>query len=165
MNSSIRRLSCFFALLSLLVSCYPPVSPEKQLETREGLDTALAELPTLASFITIKVLVYESYDNEHSNERVCYYAKGYVVAGSSLPEADALDAYTQKVQALGWTRDMTQYGFERLLNRGANESMVIFSYEPGIEIRDAVGYTQLKKEYKSVIVIRVDYTVPARDGC
>ena len=129
------------------------------------MDAAIAQLPTLANFTSIKVLVYESYDNEHGGERICYYAKGYVIAGSSLPDAEALDVYAQQLQSLGWTFDKTQYTVSRLLSRGSNEDIVVYSYEPGPEIKDAVDYAQLKKVYESVIITRVDYTVPSRDGC
>ncbi len=160
-----RQLLCLFASLCLLVSCYPPIDLDKQQEARRGLDAALAQLPTLQRFTTIKILVYESYDAEHSSEYVCYYAKGYIVAGSSIPAADAVSYYAQSVQSLGWLPDSDQHTSERLLDRGMYERMVISPYEPEIEIQNAVGYTQLKETYTSVIVIRVDYTVPSRERC
>lgn len=163
MTSRVLWSFCFFALL--LVSCSPVVSLEKQREARRGLDAALAQLPTLASFTPVKVLVYESYDNEHGGEHVCYYAKGYVIVGSSLPYAKALDVYAHQLQSLGWTFDKAQYTLSRLLSRESNEDAVVYSYEPGPEIREAVDYAQLKKSYESIIVIRIDYTVPNGQDC
>ncbi len=162
---SMRRLLCFFTLLGLLASCYPLVDPDKQQEARRGLDAALAQLPTLQRFTTAKILVYESHDAEHSSEYVCYYAKGYIVAGSSLPAEDAVSYYAQSVQPLGWSPNSDKLASERLLDRGLYERIVISPYEPEIEIQNAVGYAQLKKTYLSVIVIRVDYTLPSRDRC
>ena len=165
MNKRKLWLLFWLAIVCLSASCYPPVSVEQQQRARKGLDADLAQLPILDGFIVIKTLVAESFDNEHTGNDVCYYAVGSVVAGTTLAETAALDAYSQRLQTLGWVPSLPKEDTSRYLTRDLNERIVIYSYAPSLDIQDAVGYAQLKQQYKSIIIIEVDYILPNQGRC
>lgn len=165
MRNIARSLIGVVLIVCFVTSCHPPVNDQKRQEARAGLDTVLAQLPELKEITRVKTLVYESYDNEHG-EDVCYYAKGYVILGTSLPATEALDAYAQALRSTGWVNETSdEYKTSRMLILGDQERIVVSSGDPGLEIRNAVNYEQLRQLYTSVIVIRVDYTLPKRDNC
>jgi hypothetical protein len=146
-------------LLALAVSCAQP----QRREARAGLDAAVAQLPEPAGFDVIKVVYREFRSTEY--ERKCFYATAYVIIGSSLPELEALDVYAEDLQPLGWAPRDEQYNTTRVLRRGTYERIVIELGEPGVDIRDAVDYVQLRATSPTVIFVRLDFMLPSRDEC
>jgi hypothetical protein len=136
---------------------------QKQREARDGLDASIAQLPTLAGFTTIKVVPLEFSHTAYG--KTCYYARGYVIAGSSFSETEALDTYTEKIRSLGWMPEGMQAETSRVLMHAANERMEIYSGKPGVDIDGAMDYDQLRQTYRSLIFVSLDYMIPSRDEC
>lgn len=111
MNKRKLWLLFCFAIVCLSASCYPPVNAE---EARKGLDADLAQLPILDGFTVIKTLVAESSID------ACNYAIGSVVTGTSLADTAALDAYSHRLQTLGWVPGLPKEDTARYLTRGLN---------------------------------------------
>jgi hypothetical protein len=127
------------------------------------LDAAVAQLPQLAGFDTIKVVYREFRSTEY--ERKCFYARAYVIIGSSLPEVEALDVYAEQLQLLGWKLEGRQYNTERGMMRGLHEYIGVRSGEPDVDIKDAADYFQLRATYPSIIFVMLDFILPNRDEC
>ena len=159
-------LTAIAVLLCVLVLLVQQVGHlQRQREARAGLDVVIAELPKPAGFDMIKIVYQEFYDDEHGSGPVCYYARAYIITGSSMSESDALATYAQSLQLQGWALEGEQYKTERGLIRGANERVVAHSGDPGVDIEDALDYAKLKEVYRSLIFVRVDYMIPSRDQC
>lgn len=153
-------------LVSQLVSCDDPLTHlQRQREARAGLDAALAALPKTPEFDTVKVVYSEFYDDEHGNGPVCYYARGYVILGSNLADSEALANYATRLQVLGWSAEGIQYQTQKVLIQGKNARILIYSGDPGVDIRDAMDYTKLRNTYRGVIFVMLTYMIPQRDGC
>jgi hypothetical protein len=158
----VGRLSAFLSIavfLCLMVSC----AVGEQRKARAGLDASVAQLPELREFDTVEVVHREF---SHSGPRTtCYYARAYAIIGTSLPAEQALDVYVEELQSLGWEFDGRQYKTERGLKRGVYELVVVRSGEPGVDVKDAVDYAQLRAVYPTIIFVRLDFMLPSRDKC
>lgn len=146
-------------LLCLLVSC----TAEEQRKARAGLDASVAQLPELGDFDTIEVIYYET--SLSGPRTTCYYATAYLIIGTSLPEEKALDVYVEELKSLSWTPREKQYDTTRILMHGTYELVVIRSGEPGVDVKDAVDYAQLRAKYPTIIFVRLDFMLPSRDKC
>lgn len=136
---------------------------QNQREAREGLDASITQLPTLEGFTTIKVVPLEFSHTAY--EKTCYYARGYVIVGSSFSETKALEIYTDAIHSLGWTSEGMQSETSKVLMHAANERMEIYSGKPGVDIEGAMNYEQIRQVHQSVIFVRLDYMVPSRSDC
>ncbi len=151
---------CFLAL----ASCGILDKRAAQRETREGLEAIVAqELPELEAFEQVKVVSFDDSRTEYGI--TCYYATDYLIMGTRLSEKEALEHYREGLLPLGWTDSGTQYPSSNKLYYGQNARIVFWYGDPGVNIRDAVDYDQLKKFYQSIMFVRVDYIQPAREGC
>jgi hypothetical protein len=154
------------ALLLLTVSCTQYADHlQQQSAAKAGLDKLIKNLPQFKGFEKVKTVSLEFSNIEHGKGSSCYYARGYIVVGSVLPETEALEAYTQNLRSLGWTPKGTQYKTSSVLVYEKNARVEIYSGEPGVDIQDAVDYTQLRQIYSSLIFIRLDYMLPSADEC
>lgn len=135
----------------------------KQREARIGLDALVTQLPELRDFEKVKV-VYREFSNTEYGV-TCYYARAFIITGTRLSESESLDVYTAKLESLGWMPREKQYETSRVLYYEMNDRIVVRSGEPGVDIKDALDYAQLRKDYQSVIFIRIDYMVPNREEC
>ena len=162
MENAMKHISRFFCIAILLCSTVSCARSQRR-EARAGLDAAVTQLPKPAGFDTIKVVYREFRSTEY--ERKCFYARAYVIIGSSLPEVEALDVYVEKLEALGWVPREKQYKTTRVLRRGTHERIVIELGQPGVDIKDAVDYAQLRNTYPTIIFVRVDFMLPSRDEC
>ncbi len=160
------QVLCILLLSYLLTSCDDPITQvRQQQEAKVGLGTALAELPQSPEFATVKVVSLERVDNGANFGSTCYLERGYVILGSSLSEEETISLYFQKVQSIGWIPIGEQYPRSKTLYRKPNESMEIYVGEPGVDIEDAVNYAGLRKTYKSIAFVSVDYMVPSPGQC
>jgi hypothetical protein len=158
----VGRLSAFLGItvvLCLTASC----TLGEQRKARAGLDASVAQLPKLREFDTIKVIYYES--SLSGPRTTCYYATAYTIIGTSLPELKALDVYVEELKSLGWRPREKQYDTTRILMRGTYELVVVRSGEPGVDVKDAVDYAQLRAVYPTIIFVRLDFMLPNRDKC
>lgn len=156
------QLTCFCFSVCILVSCdnlFPYVAMR---EARTGLNSLVGQLPDLAGFETTKVEYFDLADSAHG--KTCYYARAFVIIGSSLPMEDALDTYVEKIQSLGWAFDGRQYTTARTLVRGKHDLLVVESGKVG-SVLNAEEFTILHNRYRSIILIRLEYILPQRDGC
>ena len=150
-------------LLLTLVTCAQQISHLlKQQEARAGLDTLITQLPELADFDAVKIVRFEFSDTAYG--KTCYYARSYVILGSSLSEAEALTIYARRLQTLGWVPRDEPYDTS-VLYGGLSALAIVTSGEPGADIKDALDYNQLRRIYRSVIFVRLDYMLPSRKEC
>jgi hypothetical protein len=162
MENAMKHISRFFCIAILLCSTVSCARSQRR-EARAGLDAAVTQLPKPAGFDTIKVVYREFRSTEY--ERKCFYARAYVIVGSSFSEVEALDVYVKELQSLGWKLEGRQYDIERGMKRGVHERIVVRSGKPGVDIKDAVDYAQLRNTYPTIIFVRVDFMLPSRDEC
>lgn len=157
-----KQLGVIFAIAILLFitsSCHL----QQRREARAGLDAAVAQLPKLEGFDTVKV-VYQEFCFTDSGCTSCY-ARAYLIIGSSLPVEKALDVYVEALQLQGWSPRELQFDTERSLMRGMHELIIIWSGEPGADLDQVVDYARLRTVYKSLIFVSLDFRVPGWDEC
>jgi hypothetical protein len=153
------RVCGIVVLLCLVLSC----AGTELRKARSGAEASVAQLPDLAGFDRIKTVFREYPFTAYGD--TCYYGTAHVIIGSSHSEADALDVYSRRLAVHGWVPEGKQYDDTRTLIRGAHERIVVRFGEPGVEIKDAVDYAQLRANYVSVVFVRLVFILPRRDGC
>ena len=134
-------------------------------KARIGVDAAVAQLPVLQGFDVIEILNLDRSISAFGE--TCYYARAYVIIGSSLSETEALSGYSKALQSVGWVPDLEPYAPTWGLIRGSSEYAVIEVGEPyvGFKEKDPVNWAQWEAKYRTIMNIRIDYMLPQRDGC
>jgi hypothetical protein len=122
MENAVRHISRFFCVAITLCSTASCARTQRR-EARAGLDAAVTQLSKPAGFDTIKVVYREFRSDEY--ERKCFYARAYVISGSSLPEVEALDVYVEELEALGWVPREKRYNTTGVLRRGTHERVTV----------------------------------------
>jgi hypothetical protein len=135
-------------------------STVQQQHARDGWYILLDQLPSLPTFSTINVLIADSHVDYYGTE--CYYANGYVVLGSSLPQAEALEVYKTAVLSSGWI--IPDNPLIDSLHQGENGELLIESQVPPV-IEKSINYQSLKNSYNSITFVRLTYILPHRDKC
>jgi hypothetical protein len=160
--------STLMLCLMFATACFQSNAQQHQLKSREarnGLDPVVSQVRQFQDFDVVTVKYYDVYDDEHGQGAVCYYARAYLLIGTSLSLPEALDVYAQHLQSLGWTLEGRQYETAKGLVRGVNERAVVESGEPGPELQNAADLDQLRKTYRNLIFLNIDYVLPAVTGC
>lgn len=159
------RYICFaltcIALLGSAVACNAPINHDAQKEARDGLDTAVQQIPSILDFTVVKIVYREFYDNEDPSGKVAYFARAFFVIGTSItPETLANDVYAKKIQelGLGWRAREDPPDLD-LMFRGKNEKAVVSfgSVDPIVE--SAVDLSQIRSKYQSVIFLELENVV------
>lgn len=164
MNKLLYQLFWSVFLLSLITACSNPINSSLNYQrARSGLEKLMTQLPQPEGFNVIKVIQQEFSDT--AGGTTCNYARAHLVIGTSMLETEALDIYEQNLKTLNWISREQQYKTSRALYYGNNGRIVVRSGEPGVDVKDAVDYEQLRKTYQSVIFVRIDYMVPNREMC
>ncbi len=163
---AVKRLMLLGTLLShllMLESCNNPIDQLRgPAQAKSGLESLVAELPNPASFNTTRIEYFHFSDSAYG--KTCYYARAYLIVASSLPLPQAMDAYTERTQLSGWLLDGRQYESARSLVRGENSLLVIEAATPGA-VTNAEELARLQTYFKSIILVRLEYIVPKREGC
>lgn len=151
-------------LVGLLISCAQQRSEEAMVQqARVSLDTALTQMPSIREFVTIDTMAFQYSRTE--GDQTCYYARGYIMLGSSLQTEQALDLYVENLRLSGWELSPRQYDISRLLWRGSNERIEVWFGEPGVDIENHIDYEQAQQDHISVIFVRLDYVLPTVENC
>ncbi|HSD85564.1 MAG TPA: hypothetical protein VLG46_17010 [Anaerolineae bacterium] len=98
----------------------------------------------------------------------CSYGRSYLLYGTSRPQQEALETYTQALLASGWTASGEQYETNHFLVRGLYESINISSGGDGGYIwgfGKHPSYRAAKNEFPNLIVVGIDYILPSRREC
>jgi len=72
---------------------------------------------------------------------------------------------TSYLQLLGWTPRAKQYPTSRVMYLGENTLLAATTNEPEAELRDSVEYAQMREDYQTVILLRLEFMLPSRDEC
>ncbi len=163
----LQRIATLTALVIMLGSCgFPLAYLQNQQKAEEGVGQIVNQLPRSPDFELIKIVQIKMdpvYDTEIGEP--CYYGRAYAIFGSSLSEAEALEAYSGKLEASGWQPEGKQHETGRKLVRGSNELAEVYYGNPGVDIERALDYTKVRQTYRSLLFVLVDYMVPHRQGC
>lgn len=161
------RVASTVWLLWLVASCNNRVEDiQKEQQAVAGAQQTSDSLPKSKEFekITmVRVKMSPVYDTEIGQP--CYYGRIYTIMGSALSEQEALELYTQELEGTGWLAEGRQYVTARGFSRGTNAYAAVYYGDPGVDIEAAADYTSLRRVYKSLIFVRVDYMIPRRQGC
>jgi hypothetical protein len=164
MNKLLYQLFWSVLLLSLITACTNPINSSLDYQkARSGLENLMRQLPQSEKFNVIKTIKQEF--SHTGGEKTCYYARAHLIIGTSMPETESLDIYEQSLKTLNWVPREQQYKTSRVLYYGNNDRMVVTSGEPGVDVKDLVDYEQLRKTYKSIIFVSIDYMLPNREEC
>jgi hypothetical protein len=137
---------------------------EQQSETRAGLETIVnSRLPESNELDLVEVVSFDDSRTEYG--MTCYYATDYLIIGTSIPGTEALKLYVKDLQELGWELEGDQYPTTKALTTGQNSRIIVRSGEPGVTIQGAVDYSRLQTLYESIIIVRVNFMSPSREGC
>lgn len=154
-------------VVCLLISCAIPATYiQRERAAKQAVEDTLNDLPEIEGFAVIKVLEVDLdpvFDTEISQP--CFYGRVYELLGSAFSQEDALDIYSEHLQGMNWQPDGKQFDITQKLIRGKNERIVVETGELVEGIGMDVDFTKLNEAYKSLILIRVDYMIPYRDGC
>jgi hypothetical protein len=147
-----------------MTACTNPINSLLTYQkARSGLENLITQLPQSEEFNVIETIRQDfSFTVE---EKTCYYARANLIIGTSMPETEALDIYEQSLKTLNWVPRGQQYKTSRILYYGNNDKLVVTSGEPGVEVKHAVNYEQLRKTYKGIIFVSIDYMLPNREEC
>jgi hypothetical protein len=161
---SIFSISAFLLFLLSLAGCALLNNREQQHSARSGLETIVNSwLPESNALDIVEVVSFDDSRTEHG--MTCFYATDYLIMGSSMPGPGALQQYTKELQELGWELEGDQYPTTKVLTTGQNSRIIVRSGEPGAAIEDAVDYSHLQTLYESIIIVRVNFMSPSREGC
>lgn len=150
--------------LLALTNCTLLEKRAQQRKARQGLESLVAQdLPNLDQFELVKTVSLDFSMTAYG--MTCYYARDYLIMGTSLPESEALEHYVEGLLPLSWTKEGEQYLTSKILIHGQNARIVVSHGEPGVDVDDAVDFERLSDIYQSILFVRVDYMLPARDGC
>ena len=84
-------------------------------------------------------------------------ARDNLIISTSLPESEAIDAYSKRMQSLGW-KQTEQSSLEIILyHYGENAYAVVTYGEPGPILHNAIDYNTLTAIYPEIIFVRLDY--------
>lgn len=153
-------------LLFVVTSCSLITIPAGERAAREGVEATVAQLPRPKEFDWLQVLYYQ--DHMTVQGETCYYGTAYVFLGTSLPTSIAFGAYIEQLRLLGWTPKSKYNEDLAIWYHGTNDRLVFVSgpaEELSLKLMEGSGYTQFKKIYPTVIVLRVTYMLPAREEC
>jgi hypothetical protein len=139
-------------------------SDSQQRKARNGLDLVVAnDLPDREEFEVVEIVSFDFSDTDFSVG--CYYARDNLIISTSFPESEAIDVYSESLQALGW-RLTEQLSRTMILDHYEENTYAVVTYgEPGPFLRNSVDYTELTKAFPEVIFVRIDYMVPNRESC
>lgn len=146
----------------LLVSSFNALEHYQLRRARNGLEAVKAKLTTPGSFELITTV---STDFPGVNLGTCYYARDYLIMGTTLTETQALDMYENHLRSVGWLPGERQYLNTRVFYSGDNVFLVVTTIGPGDDTRDAVDYERLKQEYESVVFVRLEFQLPSTSEC
>ncbi len=135
----------------------------KKSQVHTGLEKLVNQLPTLETIDTPEVTYQEFSKSEYG--LTCYYGRAYVILGTQQPLSEVLEAYLEELYVQGWHPEGYQYANTKILIRDDNDRLVISLTEPTIAIQDQTNYAKLKRVYKGIIFIRIDYMLPGRQEC
>ena len=137
-----------------------------QRNVRTELDILVNNVvPLPAEFEIIETISLDSLYFTETFGKECFYARDYLILGSTLPASDALDAYARSLLSSGWITETRSYPTSRTLIYGENVRTVVEGGRPGVDVRNAIDYAELQRIYESIIFVRIDYAIPRRDGC
>jgi len=155
--------TCVLSLVAILlftVSC----TQQSLQQSKTGLDAAIEQMPRPKDFELVATRSWTT--SMTAGGQTCYYAEAYAVFGTSLPEKEALVTYVEELKALGWaSEDTIQYAREQSLVRGTHEwAGVSYGGYGTWSVQDS-AYAQALNTYPTVVLVRLRYILPARDGC
>ena len=167
MKKSLATLGILIGVV-LLEGCYQTNTQEYEETLKQaqvGLEPAVAQVNQFPDLKVLAVKYYRHYDWITSPPS-CYYARAYLLLGTTIQSPDSVQVFAEHLQSLGWTfRDFGQYEDAKLLLRGTNEVAAVEAYGPGPELEDAADYDELRKTYSSLVFLRFDYILPDERGC
>ncbi len=130
-------------------------------EAGAGVLSTFSQLPRIEGIEQV-----DSQDDSFLSEDCTAVGRRYLLLGTSLSARQALDLYTQQLQASGWKKQEDQYEDDRVFVRGAHEFLNI-SYYGGDgryvwNWRTQTNYLAVKKKYSNFLYVRIEYYVPNR---
>lgn len=105
---------------------------QDQQDAEHGVLTAVASLPRLPGFEIVPVKTMAFSNTDHSID--CHYGQSSVLVGTSAQ--DALNIYVTQLQHIGWKLRELQYTNNKVLLRGTQERLNIFTSRPGLRAED-----------------------------
>jgi hypothetical protein len=139
-------------LLCLLISCGQGNKPLAE----QGLQAAQRQVPDLNEF---EAIAREQRTVQDADYAHCYYSTLNIAFGTTLPEAEALDRYTDALLSLGWKYDEEPEKISRLLKGGSGRYISVKNYS-GTVFLGNTEYAEAKDDYPTVIFVRLEYFPP-----
>lgn len=161
-----KRLSVALIIV-ILANSSLACTGERLQEARAGVENAVAQLPTTDSFETIAVTRTERSATAYG--RTCYYGIAIIMIGTMLPQREALETYVQQLESLGWQLRGRQHEASRVLLRDRHELATVsyspFEVEAGWELQGNSSGLQDRIGHTTILVLWLQYMLPARDDC
>lgn len=158
-----------FCLLFLIVlrGCYPSATRGDMQAAIEGVETALAQIPAPPDLVTVLKVVTEEFDDgefRDLGERVCAFARRYVIIGSTQSIDEVVLAYTSRLELVGYQLKGRQYAHSATLYRDERDSAEI-GYLPGSTWISRADEELWQAQYATVAQLYLQTIVPGRRAC
>lgn len=131
------------------------------------VEDALAQVPPPDLVTVIRTIPEDFDDSEHTNwgDRVCAYARRWVISGSSLPQDEVVRAYIARLEAVGFQRKSSQYAHTAKLYRGDRDFVMVSFMTYGSWFSSPREYERLHQIYPTVMELQFFAVVPDRRTC
>ncbi len=166
-TNSVYTAILYSLLILTLASCYAKANPADMQTAKAEVEAALAEV-TPPDFVTVIRTVPEDFDDSehtHWGDRVCAYARRWVIIVSSHPQDEVVKAYVAQLEAVGFQLKGGQHAHTATLYRGNRESVDVDYLTEGSWFSSRAEYEQLHQSYATVMELYFQTIVPDRKTC
>lgn len=159
---------CTGAAIAVVIFRYPSVNPVDVQEAKSDVERLVAELQLSEDSISVLHIVTEDFDDsQHTEwgERVCAYARRYIIVGSALTEDEIVQKYAGQLESVGFRRKGSQYAHTATLYRGSREMADVHSFTGFEWYAHDDQFARYKQENATVMQVYLQTVVPGRKAC